>query len=338
MGLHRFFQGVNDMKPRKGTVAFFSAAVMLILILDGQTALGGAREGVNLCIQTVVPSLFPFFFLSGVFMDAITGVQVSALGYLGKLFSIPKGLEGLLVCGFLGGYPVGARCIGKLHRNSQISKAEAQRLLRYCCNAGPAFMFGMAGGMFPKKWMIWMLWLIHIASAWMVSLMESSSSVGSVRHFSSDSSLESPMGSSVSAILKVCGWVVLFRVLLSFLNRWLIWILPVEVQVIVSGLLDLTNGILDLRHIGDIPLRFVLCSGMLAWGGLCVIMQTRSVLEGLSIFDYIQGKAFQTILSLLLAAGFMYRAWPIFPCLAVAIIALRCIKQKNSSFLPIADV
>ena len=326
------------MKLRKGTVAFFAAAMMMILILDGQTALEGAREGVDLCIRTIVPSLFPFFFLSSVFMDAIAGARLSALCYLGKLFSIPKGLEGLLVCGFLGGYPVGARCIGRLHKNSQISKTEAQRLLRYCSNAGPAFLFGMVGCMFPKKWMAWMLWLIHITAAWIVSLTELPTPAASVRGFSAELPTESPMNSAVSSILRVCGWVIMFRVMLTFLQRWIIWILPLEMQIIVSGLLDLINGILVLNRTGNIPLRFVLCSGMLAWGGLCVIMQTSSVVEGLSLSDYIQGKVFQTILSLLLAAGFIYRIWPVFPCIAVVTMALRGINQKNSSFLSVADV
>jgi hypothetical protein len=35
-----------------------------MLILDGSTALAGAREGVQMCLYTVIPALFPFFVLS----------------------------------------------------------------------------------------------------------------------------------------------------------------------------------------------------------------------------------------------------------------------------------
>ena len=39
-----------------------SAAVgLLVLIFDSSLAIQGAREGVELCLRTVIPSLFPFF-------------------------------------------------------------------------------------------------------------------------------------------------------------------------------------------------------------------------------------------------------------------------------------
>ena len=40
------------------------ACGMMMLILDSQTAMHGAAEGIVLCINSVVPSLFPFFVLS----------------------------------------------------------------------------------------------------------------------------------------------------------------------------------------------------------------------------------------------------------------------------------
>ena len=33
---------------------------MIVLILDSKTALSGCREGVTLCLNVVIPSLFPF--------------------------------------------------------------------------------------------------------------------------------------------------------------------------------------------------------------------------------------------------------------------------------------
>ena len=47
---------------------FAAGAAMLMLILDGRTALTGAAEGIDLCIRTVIPALFPFFVLSPLLM------------------------------------------------------------------------------------------------------------------------------------------------------------------------------------------------------------------------------------------------------------------------------
>ena len=42
-----------------------ASAALLVLILDGNTAIAGIREGIQICIQTLIPSLFPFFICSG---------------------------------------------------------------------------------------------------------------------------------------------------------------------------------------------------------------------------------------------------------------------------------
>ena len=87
----------------------------------------------------------------------------------------------------------------------------------------------------------------------------------------------------------VCGWVVLFRVLLAFLKRWIFWILPAAVQVAVTGILELSNGCCELLAVTDVSARFCICSGILAFGGLCVTMQTVSVTAGLSLKPYFWG-------------------------------------------------
>lgn len=96
----------------------------------------------------------------------------------------------------------------------------------------------------------------------------------------------------------VCGWVVLFRVLLAFLKRWIFWILPAAVQVAVTGILELSNGCCELLAVTDVSARFCICSGILAFGGLCVTMQTVSVTAGLSLKPYFWGKLLQTLFSL----------------------------------------
>lgn len=275
---------------------------MLLLILDGKTALEGARSGIDLCIKTVVPSLFPFFLLSMLLTSACMGSSVKALHPVGRLLGIPRGAESIPIAGFLGGYPVGAQSIAYAFRGGQLSQKDAQRLLGFCNNAGPAFLFGMIACLFPRRWMAWSLWIIHIAAAVLTALLlpgkplrETSMTPGSPL------SISAALTNTVRVMATVCGWVILFRVVISFLNRWMLWILPAPARIAVTGLLELSNGCCELTAISDTSLRFILCSGMLAFGGLCVAMQTASVTEGLSLKTFFQGKLMQTCFSLLLA-------------------------------------
>lgn len=286
---------------------------MLLLILDGKTALEGARSGVDLCLKTVVPSLFPFFLLSILLTSACMGSALRIFRPMGKLMGIPKGAESILIAGFLGGYPVGAQSIACAFRSGQLTREDAQRMLGFCSNAGPAFLFGMVACLFPRRWMAWALWIIHIAGAVLTALVlpgkspqETALTPGSLP------SLSNALISAIRVMSAVCGWVVLFRVVIAFLNRWVLWILPVPARVAVTGLLELSNGCFELTAISEISLRFLLCSGMLAFGGVCVTMQTVSVTEGLSIRFYILGKLLQTGFCLLLA--WAVSAGALLPC------------------------
>ena len=68
-----------------------------------------ARGGIALCLDIIMPSLFPFFVLSTLI------VELGLARYLGKalegvmrpLFSIGGACSAAVVLGFVGGYPVG---------------------------------------------------------------------------------------------------------------------------------------------------------------------------------------------------------------------------------------
>ena len=86
----------------------FAAFGLLLLILDAKTALQGAQEAVVLCTSVVIPSLFPFFVLSGMLASAASGGGNKSLRPLERLLGVPIGAGGLFLTGLLGGYPTGA--------------------------------------------------------------------------------------------------------------------------------------------------------------------------------------------------------------------------------------
>ena len=279
------------MKFKPMITGIGACVAMLILILDGRTALIGAQTGIELCLRTVIPSLFPFFLLSILLTSSLSGISLPFLRPLGKLCGIPQGGESILISGFLGGYPAGAQSISAAYRAGQLSKDDAQRMLAFCNNAGPAFLFGMAASVFSNPVIPWLLWGLHLFSAILVSLLIPKNQESSVQISSQNRhSISSALRSSIHVMASVCGWVVFFRIVIAFLNRWVLWILPVDIQVVVIGFLELSNGCCELPSVSDPSLRFAVCSSLLACGGLCVAMQTQSVLSGLSMKSYFFGK------------------------------------------------
>lgn len=318
------------MKNRQFWTLTGASVGIFLLILDGNTALAGAREGINLSIRTVIPSLFPFFVLSILITQSTTGTDLPVLRFLGKLFGLPKGAGSLLIPAFLGGYPVGAQSIASLHSRSLLSKTAAEKLLAFCNNAGPAFMFGMVRSMFPEKWMIWMLWGIHIGSAWLVSLSVPCEHNSCTIPHDQDITLSNALTAAIRVMVQVCGWVILFRIVIAFLCRWLFWFFPVAVQVALMGLLELSNGCCSLNLIENPDVRFMICSGILAFGGLCVTMQTVSVTNGLTLKYYFLGKGLQTVYSIFLSAAVVRNFWFLIPVLAMNFLLIPRKRRKNS--------
>lgn len=334
---------------RKRTLATgITAAIgMLALILDPKTALYGASAGVELCVKTVIPSLFPFFILSIILTGTVTGTRIRCIRPIGKICGIPAGAESILLAGFLGGYPVGAQCVCQAYSAGQLDRANARRMLGFCSNAGPAFIFGMVAVLFKSKTAPFILWGIHILSALLVGfLLPGRPACQSATIAKRQTSLGQAMQQSTRIMANVCGWVVLFRVILTFLARWFLWLLPQIWQIGIGGVLELTNGCLDLNAIDSEGIRLILSSVFLGFGGICVGMQTVSITAqaGLDSGLYFPGKILQAIFSALLsipAASLLFPEASIDPRFVLGpliigvVILLRLKNGKNNSSIPV---
>jgi len=320
------------MKLQKTITAALASAGILVLILDGQTALTGAAEGMALCMRTVVPALFPFLFLCALLTDSLWGSSLPRLRFLTGRLGIPEGAESLLIAAVLGGYPAGAQAIGQSYKEGKLDKQDAAHLLTFCSNAGPAFLFGITALQFPEMSYIWALWIIQILSALITGMM-GHIGCNSIAAFSS-------RGNSVSGILTqavkttaiLCGWILLFQIITAFLERWFFWYLSEEIQVILIGILELSSGCCALSKINPLWIRFLVCSGFLSFGGICVLMQTASVISSLPLKSYIRGKLIQTAISLVLSALFLIAGWPVLLLFASVILVFPLCPKKRSGF------
>ena len=81
--------------------------------------------------------------------------------------------------------------------------------------------------------------------------------------------------------------------------------------------------------------RFLICSVMLSFGGLCVAYQTVSVCPGLSLRGYLLGKTLQAVTSGILAAAVYFRLWPLLPLWLVALFGMRFAEKRSRNPLPV---
>jgi hypothetical protein len=108
----------------------------------------------------VLSTLLVEFGLAAYFGRALEGLIAAALP--GRRRPAPHAFA----LGIIGGYPVGAKTAISLYQKKLCTKEEAERLLGFCNNSGPAFILGVVGvGVFSSSRIGILLYLVHIFSS-----------------------------------------------------------------------------------------------------------------------------------------------------------------------------
>ena len=274
--------------------------MLMAAMLQNAGAAGDAcREALEMCSRLLIPTLFPFFVLSG-FLN-----RVGLPGILGRLlapfavrlFGVSGAGASAFVMGVLGGYPAGAAYIADMERSGSITVREAERLLAFCNNSGPAFIAGAVGmGVFASVRCGLILYGIHVFAAFLTGLVfRGKQPCGEIQAVQLDTAdpalaLVGAVRQATASILSVCGFAVCFSVVLNVLDTGgALSALCMEiaarfdfeprfVRAMLTGLLELGSGAAAMQGLRPCPESFALAAFLLGWGGLSVHFQTLAVL------------------------------------------------------------
>ena len=165
-------------------------------------------------------------------------VELGLAGYLGRLlegvmrplFNVSGACASAFALGFIGGYPVGAKTAISLYEKGMCTKTEAERLLAFCNNSGPAFILGVVGaGVFASSRVGVLLYLAHAAASVCIGVLfrfykaGPRSAAGEMRpqpRFQARRFTAAFTGSiknSFLSTLNICAFVVFFTVVIKLL-------------------------------------------------------------------------------------------------------------------------
>lgn len=307
-----------------------------LLVLAALIAFSGqiqqtARAALLLCAETIIPSLFPFFVLS---------ILLNRLGFpaaLGRFLRRPAGAlfgvsgEGAsaLIIGLTGGYPLGASYIADMCVCGRIDRDEGQRLLAFCNNSGPAFIIGAVGvGAFGSSDTGLILYGVHILSAVLNGMIFTGErrnltpSPALTDESDLDSAFPDSVKNAVTAVLNVCGFVVIFSVLaglmdsMGYFSRLCLLMGSVTglgsdfIRALLTGLLELGNGAGALRYLPLTPTSLSLAAFLLGFGSISVHCQTAAVISRAKLKGtlHFAGRLSMAVISAILAyvAGIIF--------------------------------
>ena len=118
---------------------------MAIILWNPTETCRYAFEGLTQWSTRMVPTLFPFMVLSSLMIYSGADKQLGKiLSYILKPFLklTDYGIYAATM-GFLCGFPMGAKVVSELYISCKITAKEAQLLIAFCNNIGPAYFLGL---------------------------------------------------------------------------------------------------------------------------------------------------------------------------------------------------
>ncbi len=300
----------DSLKKIKRSAHAFPRILLLslfcIFVLWSRHLQRGVVSSLQYVGEVLVPSIFPFAVLSGVYahMEKMPCDSPIIRRIAGILRLSPISLEALLL-GIFAGFPLGGKYVIDLYNENRISKEEAIRLFPMVNNPSLAFVIaGVGQGMLHSSYMGLLLFAAVLISAYTVGCIGryAPPPLGDLAFSKSE-----PYNLSVlirdATLTTVCvsGYVVFFSALTTVFS-----------SVLKNGLLrmlivvptEVTGGCAYAATLSaSLPIRLSLLGFALGFGGICVGMQSEVYLrEGnISVAGYYKRKLAQGVLCALLS-------------------------------------
>ena len=325
---------------------------LLLLILFPSDSADAAKQGLDIFLYTVLPSLLPFFIVSSLLLA--TGVFRLAAKWMEPLmrplFHCPGHTAYVFLLSITSGYPVGAKLTATLVKSGNMTPEEGLRTLCFCSTSGPVFMVGaVAVGMLGVPQAGVLLALAHYLSALAVGVLGRflipDRAGGYSKSPAPEQSQALPIGTimreaitgSIQTLLTVGGYIILFCVLIRFLTiTGVLRLLGYAVTPLLlllgmpqslatpfaAGLIEMTTGA-KLISLASAPLaqKTAAIAGVISWSGFGIHSQATAFLSDtpISIGKYMGFKALHG----LIAICFCLLLSPLFPQLEPAATTLQ---------------
>lgn len=310
---------------KKSILKMLPFLLFLIFAIFPDTTITGAKEGLLLWYQTVVPTLLPFIIISNIILKTNSAKYFSILIYplLRKNISINPNVPYVIFVGFICGFPMGAKVINDLYTNNQISQNEAQYLLGIVSNASPMFIIGYIGiGLLdktiPTLILISLIYgpvistlIIHILIKVIHKILFEKRVINTNHTITPEESSNNPLDTSITdalfVICKIGVYIMLFSIIVSITIK-LFNINNTILLTFVSSL-EITRGTHLIYDCGSNPeIKIALILALTSFGGFSSTAQIKSVISKskLSLKSYYIWKTIFAICTYLLTILYIH--------------------------------
>lgn len=284
------FKRNSNIVALKYTIVTFTVfSVGFLLLKFPAYTFSGVKEGLNISVQLLIPSLFPFLVFSCFVVNTqICTYLLKPFKKLAKIFfSLPEQVLTVLILSVVGGYPIGPEMIKGLYEKGDISQLQGKRMLLFCVNPSPAFVISTVGYAYLKSETIGaVVFLSVILASVFVGLLQrflnsdeySLSCTIKNQNHSTDFShiLIDSVRNAVGSMVMICAWVILFSGFIKIIDAT---VYSSAVKVFLYAACEVTAGCRALSGKVSTPA----IAGILAFGGFCTHLQIMPCINKLKL-------------------------------------------------------
>lgn len=279
-------------------------AVTLILVYPAASA-KGISDGMKYSAEMLIPSLFPFMVISSFLIRSgasdIIGRIISPVTK--NVFGLPEASGAAIVMSFIGGFPVGAKCVRLLYDEGRINESQAEHMMLFCVCSGPGFLVTGVGEILLHNTALgWILYLSQLCSGIIIGIAsgvvfrpcdkQAYCEIRSVRRRErlSDSFIES-CSDGANSVLLLTAMVMVFTMILRLFSQSGITGSSERLLALMGAGYPFSEAVFPIVFEVTGACRSIAQSGSPLWllsfaagfGGLCVHFQIFAVLGSLKI-------------------------------------------------------
>lgn len=292
------------MKIRKNDILMIlSLALTVLLIAFSSLAKEGAINGISICENVVIPSLFPILIIFNFICASKISQPIEKFftPFTEKVLKLPGCTAGVILFGLTGGYPAGALLTNSLYENEDIDIESARRLLLFNINGGVGFIINAMGCTLLKNEKAG---LILFASTTLSALLIATatgcfykksitSSYTTVYTQSPAKALNDSVLKAINSVLNLSAYIILFSAILNIFT----------INKNIIPFFEITGGLIQNIKNQSLPVT----AFQLAFGGICIHLQLLPIINNVKLnylkflfFRVIHGGAAYLICKLLL--------------------------------------
>ena len=295
------------MLVKKYISPFLCIILLSILTVNAQQVMYFVKEGLIMCYERVIPSLYIFMVLSNYIADSNMIYFFSLpFRWFSELIKIKdKQFSAYLFLSLLGGFAVGANFMKKLEESGYDKNA-----LKIAATAmtGNSFSFivlavgtGYLGNTNIGLMLFLSLMMANLITAFLMSFIyEYNIVVLPDKATKQTASLVKSINSAVNSIISICGFVILFHCLCEVIS---LYINNKSLYVLFNIIMEVTSGCAKIIEIyGKNPYILCFCLSIMPVSTLCQVYHftlNKSIIKTLLISRVVHTPVSLLILSLL---------------------------------------